>query len=88
MALPSGASRTPLHELHVVTCVQHVGIWRVCVGHFCVCTFVFGCLVVLSHTTQAGGAGGGRGWCLIWHILSPEHFPVSLLTIIVYVCGN
>lgn len=59
VALPSGATRTPLHELHSATCVQHVGIWPVCVrervrwsfvcAHY-VCVWVF---AVLSHTIQA-----------------------------------
>lgn len=60
LTLPCGATRTPLHELHSATCVQHVGIWLcVCTrekvrcdlcAHICVCVWVF---AVLSRATQA-----------------------------------
>lgn len=88
MTLPSGATTTPLHELHSATCVQHVGIWsvcvceRACVGNLCAhSVFVSRCLqhTLIQYMLQS---------CMIWHILSPEHFAVSPQTIAVYVCGN
>lgn len=66
--------------------LQHVfNMWAsgvcVCVCVFYVCVWLF---AALSHTNTLQAV-----CCMIWHILSPEHFPVHLLTILVYVyvCG-